>query len=173
MKKINLTFSIFLILTMLMMTSVYAFGIASSNGPFTVYPGETKTAKLWLQNMMGDDDITVRAEIINGSGIAEIIGNPEYLVKLGTDDTEVPIRIKIPSDVTENATYKVTVSFLTITPGQATGIAFGTGIEKTINVLVVAPEEKAISNTTLIIIAIVIILIIIIAVILLRRKKGR
>jgi len=173
--KTNLTIAIFLALA-LSASCVYAFGIAASNGPFTISPGETKTAYLWLQNLVGTEDITVKAEIKEGSEIASITGSNQYLVKLGTDNTEVPVKIQIPSDTALNTTYRVGIAFLTVTPGSSTGVAFGTGIEKSITVLVVAEEEGkgvSISTTTIIIGIAVIILVIIIILVLLRKKKAR
>ena len=150
-KKITLfVTSLFLIL--FLASTVFAFGVAGSNGPFTISPGETSMTSFRLQNMVGGGDITVQADITKGSEVASIIGDNKYLVKFGTKDTEIPIRIRIPSDTAIGNVYPVLVSIKTITSGGGTGIAFGTAIDQGFEVLVVAKtEEKTQLNPILIV----------------------
>jgi hypothetical protein len=176
LKKMDiLKIGIFLASAILIADIAFAFGVASENAPISGAPGETKTAVLWLQNMVSEEDITIKAEITKGADIASIKGDPVYIVKSGTKDTEVHVKVKIPEDAPIGTIYTITVSFLTVTAGQESGVAFGTGIDKSFQVLVVSEktEEPAIKNSTLLLIAAAIIIIIAIVIILLKKKKKK
>jgi len=171
MKNIIYQIELVLILTILFSGLAFAWGVASANGPVTIYPGEVKVFPYWIQNMVDPNDIYVRAEVTGGKDIASIIGNTTYLVRTGTKDTEVPIQIMVPKNVSVNTTYVVTVSYATITPGDPRAIALGTGIGSSFEVLVVAKEVPKIVTYLPYIVVIAVIIIIIIVIILLRRKK--
>lgn len=163
------------ILSMLVLTmgTVLAFGVAGSNGQFTIAPGETKTTSLRLQNMAGDGDITVQVDLVEGSEIAYIIGNNKFLVKSGTKDTEIPIRINMPSDANIGDSYKITLSIKTITSGDDQGVSFGSAIGQDINVLVVSERTETSWGLTIIILSVIGVLIIGIVIFLIRKKKKK
>lgn len=159
-------------LIVFLMNIVFAFGIAGSNGPFTVSPGETSMTSFRLQNMIGGGDITVQADITQGSEVASIVGDNKYLVKFGTKDTEIPIRIRIPSDVPLGKVYSVIVSIRTVTTGGETGVGFGTAIDQNFEVLVVPEtEEKKPFNPLIIVVVGAGILIAVGAAVFLMKKK--
>ena len=173
--KIKITFGIFLILSILLTNLVLAFGVASSywkGNPVTIAPGETKTIDFRLQNT-GTSDETVKAEISKGGEIATLKQN-EYLVKAGTTATKVFIEIRVPSNVTIDTTYSVTISFKTITPGTS-AVSTAVGTDTSFDVLVNLPEnpkEEKFNFTWIIILAIAI-LIIVIIIIILKRKSVK
>jgi len=174
--KINSIIVIFLVLTIMLSSSVFAFAVASSywqGNPVKMYPGERKTIDLRLQNVGGASDETVRVDLTRGSDIASL-KETDFLVRGGTRDTKVFVDIKIPSDVDVATTYPITLSFKTITPG-GDGVVLGTGYDTSFNVLVIAPEPKEfkLSNLTLGIIIGIILIIIIIVIILKKRKKEK
>lgn len=175
-KKTNLTIGICLVITILFSNLVLGFGVSSScwkGNPLIAYPGKTATLSLALQNMVGTDDVEVMAEIIQGEGIASL-DKEDYIVKSGTKDTVVPVKIKIPSNVSINTTYNVIVSIKTVTSGAGGGVVLGTGMDSSCEVLVLAPppEEKAkIGKLTIIITAAILILIVIIITVLIRRRN--
>ena len=98
-RKIGMTTIILIILSI---SFISAFGVSSSywkGNPLLIAPGDTKTISLRLQNMVEDgEDITVRAILTDGFEIAST-EEKDYLVRAGTKDTEVPIKISIPSDM--------------------------------------------------------------------------
>jgi len=175
-KKI-LQFGVLSILVAAVVASqVYAFGVASENGPITIYPGETKTINLRLQNMVGDEDLQVKANLTESAGIATL-DKTDYFVKLGTHNNEVNITLHVPSNAPINTEYKLIISFVTLTPGSASGVSFAQGIDKGITVLVVAktPEkpQAGISTITIILIVAAIIIVIIVIILLIRRRKKQ
>ncbi len=165
-----LAISLFVILSLA--NFAVAFGIASSGDSFTISPGETKTTSLRLQNMVGEEDINAVANITKGYEIADIIGKEKYLVKLGTKDTEIPIRVHIPADAKIGSTYSITISIKTVASGDSQGVAFGTGVDQTITALVVSETETPL-NLTPIILSIIGVLIIGIVIFLIKRKKKK
>lgn len=155
-----------------------AFGVSSSywrGNPVSVYPGEERVVDLVLQNMVGDEDIRVRAALVGGSEIAST-ETREYFVPAGTKDTAVPVTIRIPREVELGTTYVVTVSFETVTSGVGGGVAMGTGVDTSFDVVVVAepPQNSPFSENygLWIILAIVVIVLIAAVWIHLKRKKS-
>ncbi len=176
MKKGNLIIT-GMFLAILLASLASAFGVSSSywkGRPLEVYPGQETTVILGLQNMVGTEDIKVKAFVTKGNEIASI-PDKEYLIKVNTKDTGVPVKIKIPSNATSAAEYTVTVSFVTINEGETPpgGVAIGTGVDTSFPVLVTGtpPKAEAGSLTWILIIGIIVIIIIIIAIVLKRKKK--
>ncbi|MBX4212385.1 hypothetical protein KW787_02960 [Candidatus Pacearchaeota archaeon] len=172
---------------LMMVASAAAAGVSSeywkgaNEKPLYVSPGETKDISFTLQNMVGSDDVSFKAEIINGSSIARIIDtNQVYAVPIGTKDTKVNIRISIPQSAKIGDRYNVGASFSTLTGQESGQFKIGSAFEEYFDVIVVekAPEAKAlaastiISSTTLyIILGCLVLIIIIIAVVV--KKKSR
>ena len=158
--------------------SVSAFAVSGQywkNNPVIIGPGETKDIKLILQNLAGDSDLTVRAEITEGSEIAELIDESNiYQIPLGTK-TEVNIRISDPlGGAVESGNYTVKLSFTTLTTTEAGGFGFGNNIEREIPVIIqkpYSPREKGVSGIIYLVVGIVIILVLIIAIA--KKKKKR
>ena len=179
---------IMIILVIFLLASfVNAFGVASSywkGNPVTISPGETKTISLGLQNMVGTEDVTLKAVLKEGAGIASV-EEKTYFVKAGTKNTEVPIRVSIPDNAEIDTPYLVTVSFQTVTSGDGAAVVIGTGIDTSFDVLVVplAPVieptgEGVLGGDTfdegnLLMIVVLIALIILIIIIYKRRKRTR
>ncbi len=173
-KKINILIISVLILSISFVSAV-AIGLPYWEGnPFVISPGQTGTVNLIIQNMVGEGDITIKAEIVQENEIASL-EEDEYFIPI-SKDAQVPIKITIPSNATLNTTYKVKVSFKTITPSSEGGVTMGIGIVSTFDVLVKEgvkeqPKEK-LGTKTWIIIGIII-LIIIIAIVLKKQKLKK
>ncbi len=180
--KINLMEKAGMILVILIMIVLSvnfssAFGVSSSSwkgNPLIVYPGDKETlSPIMLQNMVGTDDVTVRARIINGAEIASL-EETEFNVKAGTKDTKVPIKLNISEDAKPGTTYLVTISFASVTTGE-TGVVLGTGMDTSFDILIggTPPKEPVSANLTWILItgAGIIILVIIIALLAIKKRK--
>ena len=145
MKK--LIYLAFIVYSILLVSFVSSVGVASpvwQGNPLRISPGETKTVNLELQNMVGDEDVTIKAVLKKGFEIAST-KEKEYFVKAGTKDTLVPVVVSIPDDIQVDTTYQVIVSFLTVTSGSSGGVALGTGIDTTFDVLVVELQPIALA----------------------------
>lgn len=172
-----------LVLAILLISFASAFGVSSpvwKGNPLPVSPGEMKSVNLTLQNMIGGDDITIKAVLTKGSEIASV-EEKDYLIKAGTKDTKVQVDVRIPPSVPIDTTYVVTVSFQTVNSGAGGGVAIGTGIDTSFDVLVVplapveegeklSPEEGK-STLAYWIIGAIILIVIIIAIVLKKKKK--
>jgi len=170
--KINLAFGI-VFATLVLMNTINASGIVSpywKDYPLEMNFGETKIANFVLQNMVGNEDITVKAEIKQGADIASL-EKDIYTAKAGTSDTIIPVKITIPKDYGKSL-QEIQLEVKTIEAEQGGMITLGTGWTTSFNVII---SEKPISKNFLIgliiaLISITIILVLIILIILLKRR---
>jgi hypothetical protein len=141
------------IITLLFLVStISAFGISSpywEDHPLILEKGETTTVNLNLQNMAGDEDITIKAEIKQGSEIISL-KQDTFVIKARTSDTNIPIEINIPKDIQKDNTT-IEIEFKKI-EGDSKGIVIGTGMSISFNVI--ANENSKQKNYPLIILLI-------------------
>jgi len=153
------------LVVLILSTTVSAFGVSSPHWegyPLTLYPGQTDTVDLNLQNI-GEESVTVTAELIEGTEIAQL-DRAIYVVAVGTTDTNAKIQVSIPEDAVVGDTYHIIVEFKAGSEGGDGAIAVGTGTTTEFDVVVVEEEkEEGISTTTMMLVAIVIIIIIALA----------
>lgn len=146
-------FMIALFAILLLSGSAFAFGVGSQywkENPLAMHPGETKDVYLELQNMVGNEDLTMKARVINGSEIAQLSDSSDsYVVPAGTRDVKVNIKVSIPENAQPGDRYNVGLSFYTIKSSTAGQFNLGTGIDKYFDVVVEeAPEPSAGSNNS-------------------------
>lgn len=133
---------------MLLVVTGFAVAVGVSQpywvgNPLKISPGETEVVELTLQNMVGDQDVTLRAILVDGAGIASLPSQADYVVGIGTSDTKVPVTITIPETASIGDTNIVKLSFRTVTPGEADGVSLGLGYEIEFDVLVVEATPEA------------------------------
>lgn len=161
-KTILVLAMICLLFTVIPMTQ--AFGVTSSywkDRPLYLNPGESKTISFELQNMVGTDSYTIKADIEQGSEIAAL-ANPSgtYQVPAGTKDTKVDLNINIPESAQANSIYKIAVAFDTVNT-QTGGIITGAGIVKSFDIIVTGKvAEEAEPQTSPILIGILVFVVI-------------
>jgi len=161
---------------MLMLPAAAAFGVSTpywKENPLIMQPGETKEVSLNLQNMVGNEDLNVRVDLLAGQEIAKITDvSMIYPVRMGTADTYVHMTISVPKNATIGTKYTLTTSFATVASGQSSGVKIGTGMEKSFDVIVgeIKENPSPVSNTA---IAAIVAIIIIMAIILLAKKKRK
>ena len=164
MKKI---ISIILLLTLI--STISAFGVSSpywQGNPLIIEKGETRIINLNLQNMV-EEDIIVKAEIIQGEDIA-LLSQDIFIIKAKTYDTIIPLEITIPQDAfSENKTIKI--NFKKISENNS-GIVMGTGMSVYFDVITIGNKEN---KNTFLIIGIIGIILLIIAIILIKKKKNK
>ena len=145
--KKNIVFLAVLLSLFLFTTLAGAFGVSTpywNDNPLKMAPGESTIVNLTLQNMVGDDDVTLKAEITNnGQGIASLVNpNEVYLVPLGSDNVNVQVRVTIPEDYAIGGVRKVEISFLEVS-GEGSGmVSVSGGFTNNFPVNVVVPEES-------------------------------
>ncbi len=116
-KIINLNKKIGVLGSLLFLIAIVnAAGVATpywDENPLRMYPGESATIELVLQNMAGGlEDIILKAEISSDRDIASLVEEDrEYLVPFGRDDIKVPIRIEVPEDIEEGGLREILISF--------------------------------------------------------------
>ena len=175
-KRINKKFGIVVgvaSLLIMMISLVNAFGVSTSywdENPLKIAPGESKTVVLGLQNMVGNEDMTLKAELTgDGEGIATLVDeNLDYFVPLGGGNS-VTIQIEVPEDANKGVTHQITVSFTQVASGEGGMVRLAGGIVSKFPVEIVGEkeselyepgEEKGLSGFWMIVIALVAALII-------------
>ncbi len=173
--KIILAFaSIFLVLVLTVFVSAWGVSSpywdkgASEPSSLDIYLGETKTVDLNIQNMAGNEDIVVKAEIKKGAEIASL-EKDTYSIKLGTSENAL-LKITAPLTI---GTYKVEVEFKTITSGGTGGVAMGTGYTISFDVMVSEKPRAAGALIWVILIAVVIAIAVVIYLIIKRKNKVK
>ncbi len=173
-KKIIFNLLILVSLSVILSLNVLAFGVSTpywENNELVVAPGETKEIHFTLQNMVGAEDVTMKVELLEGSEIVELTDdNLEYLVPIGTKDTDVNMQIKMPEDAALDTEYTVVLAFKTVQKSQEGMVQMGGGMEKSFKVVArlhaeepeVQEEAKAgLSQMQIFFIAIIVIVILI------------
>ena len=98
-----------------MLPLINAFGATApywEDRPLIMTPGETKSFPIILQNMVGEKDITLKAEITSGKEIASLIdSNLNYKVPFERKDIEANLKIEIPEKAKNNQEYEVKILF--------------------------------------------------------------
>lgn len=148
MKKILL----FGLAILLICPLVSAFGVTApywSSNPLVLSPGESRDVSLLLQNMVGEKDVVLKADLVKGSEVASILdSNPEYLIPFGSKDTKVNLKISVPDSASFGSKYYVTLAFKQVTASAGEMVQMASGLEKTIPVLVQEPVVEQPVNTT-------------------------
>lgn len=154
-----------------MVSLVSAFGVSSpywNENPLELARGESKIVELNVQNMVGSNDVSVQAELVQGNDFASL-GDNSFTVEAGTSDTIIPLTIKLPEETKPGESKLVRVEFRTVNEGSQ-GVAVGTGMVVAFNVI--AKDEVKESNSTGIIISLALIaLLAVIIIFILKRKK--
>lgn len=147
-KKITLLLG-FAFVLLISISAVNAFGVSSpywGSNPLKMYAGETKVVNFNLQNVVGDEDATVKVVINQGSDIASL-EKDIYFVKAGASDTYVPLTVRIPEGVI--GTYAIALEFKNIAPGGAGGVAMGVGMVAGFDVIVSERPPEVVPETQL------------------------
>lgn len=124
--------------------NVYAFGVSSpywDENPLIMNPGETKEVTMILQNMVGDKDITMMANLNSGHDIATLMDqSTSYNVPLGVSNVPVKLSITIPQDARSGQEWQVGISFKTVAENTG-GVSIGGAVDKGFKVIVAEPPK--------------------------------
>lgn len=124
---------VYVMLLALIANFANAFGITSfywePDRPLSLLPGETRNVELQLQNMVGNEDITVSAEVLSGSEIA-VITDPSniYKVPAGHKDVYINLKVTMPENYKPGQKTTVTVSIKDVAEGEGGMMDFGTAV---------------------------------------------
>jgi len=144
-KKIKMKL-VLLSLVILSFPLISAAGVATpywDENPLKLAPGESATVTLSLQNMVGEEDLSIKAEISEeAEDIATIIGNNQYNVPLGSEDIPVKIKIEIPKNAEVGDSYLVSVSFRQVSPGEGGMLHVASAFTSKIPIEIVSEEES-------------------------------
>jgi len=184
-KSLLLAFCLVLTLT----SVVSAFGVSTpywKENPLNMAPGESATVTLVLQNMIGTEDVTLRASFTDdGNGVALLVDeNLDYYVPLGRDDVAVPIKINIPEDEQKGGIRNIKLLFTQVATDNSglVSVVGGFTADFPINIVdveessfYVAPAETSglkMSVFWIWIVSLIVILVIVIIIVLRKKESG-
>ncbi len=105
--------------------------------PLSLQPGQTREVTYLLQNMVGDEDFTLQAELEQPNPYVTFKDKvPVYKVPAKTKDIPVTIIIAVPSDAKIGTVMPVTVAFKTLKKEGEQQVALGVGITKTFDLII-------------------------------------
>ncbi len=175
---------IFLLLIVIFSFNVNSVGISApywDDNPLYVQPGETKEFTYLLQNVIGNQDVKIKAELEGDPSIIKFLDqNNLYDVPFGKNDIPVKVEIKVPQDSKPGQEWQVGVRFTTTSAStngnQVTiGTTYSKGFKVIVNELKIVPIaqniKKGSSSNFLIYIILALILVGVMLIIYYSRKK--
>jgi len=142
--KIKRFFTITMFFLILFSFDALAFAITSyywEEKPLILNPGESQTVRAFgLQNMVGNEDLTIQVEQISGLEIAEIIDNSlAYEVPHGSKDVYINMKVTIPEDAKIGEVHNIGATFRNLASGDGGNVALTSAIGN--NIFVVVGEQ--------------------------------
>ena len=168
------------IMTLMLCSLVSAIAVSAPytpKSPLSMYPGESKTFTLTLQNMAGEEDVKFDASVAQGSEIVSLVrGNKEYLVPIGSNNVPVEVKVKVPKNAEVGTEYLAQVKFEPIPLGteEEGMVQLALGISGYFKVNVVEKPEgvkEGLSTTTWIIILVILIVLVLVGIWMAKKKK--
>ncbi len=168
LRKMKLSLGLLMTL-LLLLPLASAFGVTTpywDTKPLTMYPGATTEVNLFLQNMVGDKDITLRASIAEGEEIATLMDeNLDYSIPFRTKEVVVKLKISVPEGMLPGEKQKVAVSFTQILEEEGKMVQMSGAVKTYLPVeiiqtptgAVVAGNESLFTNTTAVILVLVVV----------------
>ena len=146
----------FVLFSFILVLNADAMGVSSpfwDENPMYAQSGEVREFRYLLQNMVGDDDIKIKAELESGTEIMKFLDeNTIYDVPLGRSDIPVNMKIVVPENAKDGDSWQVGVKFITITEAKEGAVSIGIAYSKGFKVVVgdkASPGSKVvISGTT-------------------------
>ncbi|MDP3639686.1 MAG: hypothetical protein Q8R53_00600 [Nanoarchaeota archaeon] len=139
-------FFLCVVFTFFALPFVSAFGVTTpywDTKPLVLAPGGTSDLVLELQNMVGGEDILLRASVVEGAEFVTLLDTTlDYLVPFGTKDVKVPLRISLPESFSEGA-HRVSIAFREIPPEEGKMVQMSGGVRAIIPLLVQKPVMEA------------------------------
>jgi hypothetical protein len=169
MHKNKLFLGVFFALALLSLVS--SAGISSpywKDNPLYMSQGETKIVNFKLQNMVGESDITVKAEITKGMEIASL-QTDTFTAKAQTSDTTIPVVVTVPQGF-EDDVQEVTLEVRTVENQQGGMVSIGSGWTTSFDVII--QKDEGSSNVAPIIAFVIVILLIVFVIIYFVHGKG-
>ncbi len=186
-RRLTIKVPVLAILLISIISVISALGVSTpywNTNPLKLQPGESTIVTLGLQNLVGTENVSLRANITKGSEIATIIDEDlDYFIPLGSEDVTVNIEVKIPQNAEVNKVQDIEVSFLQVSSGEGGGFfTVASAFTQRIPVLVVGeptesavygqkPEKLGVNIVTWAILALIILGIIVAAVIIKKKRQ--
>ncbi|MEK6854910.1 MAG: hypothetical protein AABX73_01680 [Nanoarchaeota archaeon] len=148
----NKNIIIIALVTALLIPNIQALGISSpywEGNPLEMQPGQTKEISFALTNSIKEEtDARAIISLTEGSEIAEIVGNKEYLIPVGSSNQKVNLKITIPKESQIGATYNVKLSLSSVPENKTANIQIGLNYDVSFPVKIVAESPQKTEDIT-------------------------
>ena len=122
-----------------------AAGVATSvwqENPLRVNPGQEGYIEIYLQNMVGDEDLVFDIQYEDNPGGIARLDKTSYRVPFGRDDILVKLNYKIPEDAVVGQTYNIRLLFRAYNPDVEGGIRSVPAFGRVFPIIVVEEEVQ-------------------------------
>ena|SRR3989344_42729 len=167
-------------LMLIMLPVAFAMGVTTpywDTKPLILKPGESTDLELYLQNMVGGEDIVLAGRVVEGGDIAQITDSEKrYAVPFGEKNVPVHVRVTIPADAQPSDEPRiVAVSFFNAPQGDGSMVQIGAGVEAKFPVIVESESAGAAGSlpSATPVLAIAAVGIAVAAILILQRKRRR
>ncbi len=109
----------------------------SSEVPCSMIPGEERVFDFLLQSSPGDGDVRIRFEVVDDAGgIAQIVGDKEFLVPAGSQNVNARLNVKVPTNANIGSVINVLIRAVQIPESGNGQVGFSPSISSTFSVAV-------------------------------------
>ena len=116
----------------------------------------------------------VKAEVVEGSDIMDIVGDMEYLIPAKTNGIEVDLKIKMPSKSIIGNNYPVKIRFTQILEENQGMVAVALAVSSSFDILIIEKpagvEPEGMSRITIVLLIIGIIVVVVIIWVLIKKR---
>ncbi|MBS3076912.1 hypothetical protein J4233_01435 [Candidatus Pacearchaeota archaeon] len=146
--KISIWFAVLFVVVALLKSTSSA-GVAThiwEENHLKAYPGQDGTIDIYLQNMVGEDDIVFLVDYEENDGGVTSLDKKRYEVPLGRSDVKVELNYAIPGDAQVGHTYNVRLLFSTVSPETEGGIRAAAAYGRVFPIDVIAKPEEVLPS---------------------------
>jgi len=112
------------------------------DNPLKMYAGETKYIQFSLENSVNEqENAKVVVSLVDSGGIAEIVGNTEFIVPPGSKDQKIILKISLPKDAEIERVYNIKFSVRPTSTSQTGNVQLNIGYDAEFPVLVTEKSE--------------------------------
>ena len=131
-KRIISIFVFLLIITPI----VYSFGLTTPFfGDIEMYKNDKRVITFMMQNMVGEQDLDVKAELLAGNEIARVIEQGK-IIKVPYGRNDVPINVELITPENPKKEYQIAFIVRTLPSPERRTVQLATGLEKRFKVVV-------------------------------------
>jgi hypothetical protein len=164
---IKIRFLLVILLSLSFVSAVGVGSIYSRDSPLSLYPGQSETVFLSLQNADVVEGITLNGVITEGGNIA-VLDREKFPIPFKSTDVFARLTVRIPKNATIGSSYSISYEFSEAPSDGGSTVTVSKKIKRGFNVLVIDKPEQIVetpSQNKAIVFLIILLIIAIVAII--------